>query len=70
MRVLVGKGRRVSLLLTQERSIGLLFREDFQGRTTTIRAKAKMDRHKVEDILGLLVSQDKGGVTIANSLDT
>ena len=70
MRVLVGKGRRVSLLLALERSRGLLFHEDLYDRTATIRAKAKMDRHKVEDISGLLVSQDKGGVTIANSLDT
>ena len=70
MRVLVGKVRGVSLLLAWERSRGLLFHEDLQGRTSSIKAKVRIDRHKVEDISRLLVSQDKGGVTIANSLDT
>ena len=35
-----------------------------------MKAKARMDCHKVEDISGLLVSQDRGGVTIVSNLDT
>ena len=70
MLVLVGKGRIVSIFLDRERSRGLLFRDDLQGMTTTIRAKARMDRHKVEDISRHLVIQEKGGVTITRNLDT
>ena len=41
MRVLVGSGRRVSLLLAQERSKGLLLHSNFRGKAAAIRAKAK-----------------------------
>ena len=39
MRVLVVRGRRVSLLLVQERSRRFLVRENFRDRVATIRAK-------------------------------
>ena len=35
------KGRRVSLLLAQERSRGFLLHEDFRDKAKVIRAKAK-----------------------------
>ena len=41
IRVLVRKGSRVTLLLARERSGGLMFHEDIQYRTTTIRAKVR-----------------------------
>ena len=50
IRVLVTRGRRVSLLLVRERSRRLLFHEDFRDRDATIRAKA---------ISGLLASYDR-----------
>ena len=56
------RGGRVNLLLlAQERSRGLLFREDFRDKVVAIRAKAS---------LGLSARQGKGEVSIAISLDT
>ena len=49
-RVLVTKGRRVSLLLVQERSRRLLVHENFKDRVMTISVKAR---------LGLLASYDQ-----------
>ena len=42
MRVLVVRGRSVSLLLVQERDRRLLIRKDFRNRAEVIRAKAKI----------------------------
>ena len=50
MRRLVARGRRVSLLLIQERSRRLLVHEDFRDGAAAIRAKAR---------LGLLVSEGR-----------
>ena len=50
MRVLVTRGRRVSLLPVRERSKRLLVHEGFKDRAAAIRAKA---------ISGLLASQDR-----------
>ena len=50
MRVLVARGRRVSLLLVRERSKRLLLRKDFRNRAEVIKAKAK---------IGHLVRQDR-----------
>ena len=41
MRVLVARGRRISLLLVRERSRRLLFHEDFRDRAAAIKAKSK-----------------------------
>ena len=41
IRVLVTRGRRVSLLLVQDRSRRLLFHEDFRDKALAIRAKAR-----------------------------
>ena len=41
MRVLVRRGRRISLLRVQGRSKGLLFHEDIQYKVATIRDKAR-----------------------------
>ena len=49
MLVLMKRGRRVSLILVQERILRLLVHEGSKDRTATIRAKA---------VSGLLVSQD------------
>ena len=58
MRVLVARGKRVSLLLARERSQRLLVHEGF--RATTIKAKVR---------LGLLVRRDMRFVISAISLD-
>ena len=50
MRVLVARGRRVSLLPIRERGRRLLLRKDFRNRAEVIRAKAK---------IGHLVWQDR-----------
>ena len=42
MRVLVARGRRVSLLLVRERGRRLLLRKDFRNRAEIIKAKAKI----------------------------
>ena len=42
MRVLVARGRRVSLLLVQERGRRLLLRKDFKNRAEVIGVKAKI----------------------------
>ena len=56
-RVLVERGRGTGLLLLAlERSIGLLLYSRFRDMATTIRAKVRIDRRKVGDTLGLLVS--------------
>ena len=41
MRVLVRRGRRISLLLARGRSRGLPLHEDFRDKAKTIRAKAR-----------------------------
>ena len=41
MQVLVEKGRRVSILLVQERSRRFLVHEGFRDRAATIRAKVR-----------------------------
>ena len=41
MQVLVARGRRVSILLVQERSRRLLVHEGFRDRVAAIRAKAR-----------------------------
>ena len=41
MRVLVGRGRRVSLLLSRGKSRGLLLHISFRGKAATIKAKAR-----------------------------
>ena len=57
MRVLVIRGRRVnSLLLSLERSRGLLFREGFMDRAATIKAKAKISHPKMGYTSELLAS--------------
>ena len=58
MRVLVARGRRVSLLLVRERSRGLLVHEG--SRATAIQAR---------DRSGLLVRLGRWGATIASSPD-
>ena len=69
--VLVIRGRGTDLLLLAlERSRGLLLRSGFKDRATTIKAKAKINHCKVGDTSRLLVSHDRGHVTIAISLDT
>ena len=71
--VLVVRGRGTNLLLlTMERSRGILLRRGFRDRTNAIKAKAKakIDRRKVGDTSGLLVNQDRGHVIIATSLGT
>ena len=50
MRVLVEKGKRVRILLVQERSRRLLVHEGFRDRAAAIRAKVRP---------GLLVRQDR-----------
>ena len=60
-RVLVTRGRRVSLLLVRERIRRLLIHEGFRDRVAANRAKAK---------LGLLASLDRLHVTIVISPDT
>ena len=40
--VLVARGRRISLLLVQERSTRLIFHEDFKDGVAAIRAKAEL----------------------------
>ena len=71
MQVLVIRGRRVnSLLLARERSRGLLLREGFKDRVTTIRVKARISYPKMVDTLGLLASKGRGHVSNAISLDT
>ena len=50
IRVLVIRGRRISLLLVQERSRRLRCPEDLRDEVAALRAKAR---------LGLLVSQDQ-----------
>ena len=63
MRVLLKiRGGRVNLLLlAQERSRGLLFREGFKDKAVAIRAKA---------MSGLQARQGRGDVSIVISLDT
>ena len=39
----VTRGRRVSLLLVQERSRRLLFHENFMDKAATIKAKARLE---------------------------
>ena len=41
IQVLVTRGRRTNLLLAQERSKGLLLRENFRDRVVAIRTKAR-----------------------------
>ena len=41
IKLLVVRGRRIGLLLVRERSIRLLFHEDFKDRAAAIRAKAR-----------------------------
>ena len=41
MQELVTRGRRTNLLLAQERSRGLLLRENFRDRVAAIRTKAR-----------------------------
>ena len=63
--------RRVNLLLlARGKSIRLLLCKDFRDRVTAIKAKAKDDHLHVVDISGLTISQGRGHVTIAISLDT
>ena len=50
MRVLMARGRRVSLLPVWERGRRLLLRKDFRNRAEVIKAKAK---------IGHLVRQDR-----------
>ena len=65
------RGRRANLLLlAQGRSRGLLLRKGFRDRVATIRTKAKVNHLKIGDTSGLLASQGRGHVSIANSLDT
>ena len=71
MRVLVIRGRSVkSLLLAWERSRGLLLREGFNDRATTIKVKDRISYPKMVDTLGLLASKGRGHVSNATSLDT
>ena len=60
MRVLVRRGRRISLLRARGRSKGLLFLEDVQYRASAIRAKAKAE---------VLARQGLLYATIVSSLD-
>ena len=60
IRVIVARGKRVSLLLVRERGTRLLLRKDFRNRAELIRAKAK---------IGHLVRQGKQYVIYADSLD-
>ena len=65
------RGRRANLLLlTQERSKGLLLRMGFRDGAVIIKAKAKVGHPKMGGILGLLCSHGRGHVFIATSLDT
>ena len=50
IRLLVARGKRISLLLVQEISRRLLSQGDFRDRAAAIRVKAR---------LGLLISQDR-----------
>ena len=73
MRVLRIRGGRVNLLLlllAQGRSRGLLLREGFRDKASTIKAKAKVNHSKMGDTSGLLANQGRGHVSIATSLDT
>ena len=71
MRVLKIRGMRANLLLlSQERSRGLLLHEGFRDRVVVTRAKAKINHHKMGDTSGLLASQGRGHVSIATSLNT
>ena len=60
MRVLVRRGRRISLLRARGRSRGLPLLEDVQYRATTIGAKARVE---------VLARQGQLYATIVNSLD-
>ena len=50
MRVLVARGRRVSLLLVRERGSRILLRKDFRNRAEVIKAKAKIGNLVKQDI--------------------
>ena len=64
MLVIRGRGTDL-LLLALEKSKGLLLRSKFRDKATDIKAKARINRHKVGDTSRLLVSQDRGHVTTA-----
>ena len=68
--MLVLRGRRINLLLTQERSRRPLFHKDLKDKAMATRAKAKIGFPRVENTLGLLTSQSREHVTIATILDT
>ena len=71
MWVLVIRGRRVnSLLLTRERSRGLLLHEGFRERVAVTRTKARISHPKMGDTSGILASQGRECVSSATSLDT
>ena len=70
MRALKIRGRRANLLfLAQGRSKGLLLLKDFRDRAAAIKAKTRVNHHKMGDTSGLLASQGRGHVSIATSLD-
>ena len=68
--VLVLRGRRINLLLTQEISRRPLFHKDLKDKAMATRAKAKISCPRVENTLGLLTNQSREHVTTATSLDT
>ena len=71
MRVLVLRGKRVnSLLLSWERSRGLLLFEGFRDRAAATRAKARISHPKMGGTSRLLDKQGRKCVSRATSLDT
>ena len=71
MRVLKIRRRRANLLLlAQGRSRGLLLRKGLLYKAVVIRARAKVNHPMMGDTSELLVSQGRGLVSIATSLDT
>ena len=71
MRELLIRGRRANfLLLTQEKSRGLLLRKGFRDRVVATRAKAWVSHPKMGDTSRLLAIQGREGVFSATSLDT
>ena len=65
MRLLkIREGRANIFLLAQERNRGVILCKGFRDRVGTIRAKARVDYLKVEDISGRLANQCRGHVSL------
>ena len=70
IRVLVRRRKRISLLLAQGKSRGLMLHEDFREKAVATKAKARISHPKMRDTSGLLANQGRECVSSATSLDT